>query len=169
MSKKNLVICPVYNEQDTIKEFYHYLRKFYIQDVVFIDDGSTDRCKDFLFNIKDKETFLIKHLNRRGYGAALLTGFRFCLERGYYKVITIDVDLQHNPENISLFLSELEEQEVVLGSRYMGTAVYFDVPHVRLTINRYISKLIKQLFSVNLIMPRKLFKRVSQVIEYVRN
>lgn len=159
MKKENLVICPVYNEQDTIKKFYHNLRNFYIHDVVFIDDGSTDRCKDFLLYVKSKETFLIGHPERRGYGAALLSGFRFSLEKGYKKIITIDVDLQHNPENIPLFLSGLEEQEVVLGSRYMGTdtylnvETYLDVPGARLTINRYISRLIGQLFSVHFTDP----------------
>jgi dolichol-phosphate mannosyltransferase len=153
MTNENLVICPVYNEQDTIKEFYHNLRNFYIHDVVFIDDGSNDRCKDFLLYVKSKKTFLIGHPERRGYGAALLSGFRFSLERGYKKIITIDVDLQHNPENIPLFLSELEEQEVVLGSRYIGTDIYLNVPGARLTINRYVSKLIGQLFSVHFTDP----------------
>ena len=150
--RENLVICPVYNEQDAIKKFYHKLRNFYIQDVIFIDDGSSDGCKDFLFDIKSKETFLIVHPERQGYGAALLTGFKFSLERGYKKNITIDVDLQHNPEDITLFLNELEEWEVVLGSRYTGTETNLNSPNVpgaRLTINRYISKLLRQLFSVH--------------------
>lgn len=150
MKKENLVICPVYNEQDSIKEFYHNLRNFYINDVIFIDDGSTDKCKDFLLQIKSKETFLINHPERRGYGAALLSGFGFSLERGYKKIITIDVDLQHNPENIPVFLSELDEHEVVLGSRYLGTDIFFlNVPGARLTINKYISGLIGQLFSIH--------------------
>lgn len=149
MSNKNLVICPVYNEQDTIREFYHNLRNFYIQDVVFIDDGSTDRCKDFLLDVKSKKTFLIGHSKRRGYGAALLSGFSFSLERDYKKIITIDVDLQHNPENIPIFLNELEDREVVLGSRYIWTDTYLNIPLSRLTINRYVYKLVGQLFSVH--------------------
>jgi len=153
MAKENLVICPVYNEQDTIQEFYHNLRKFYIHDVVFVDDGSTDGCKDFLVAVKNRKTFLIRHLQRSGYGTALLSGFGFCLAKGYKKAITIDGDLQHNPEHIPQFLSELEEKEIALGSRYMLTAGCLDVPRITLTINRYISKLIEQLFSVHVTDP----------------
>ncbi len=153
MANENLIICPVYNEQDTIRKFYQNLRKFYIQDAVFVDDGSTDQGRDYLFSVKSKDTFLIRHPERRGYGAALLSGFRFSLERGYKKVITIDVDLQHNPEHIPRFLCELEDQEVVLGSRYIWKDTYQDVPPARLAINTYISKLIYQLFSVHFTDP----------------
>lgn len=153
MTKDNLIICPVYNEADTIKTFYQDLRKSFIQDVIFIDDGSTDHSKEYLPDIRDKETFLIRHPLRQGYGAALLSGFRFALKRGYRKIITIDVDLQHDPKHISCFLKKLDVLEVVLGSRYKEKRSFPDVPHIRLTINRYISRLIERLFSVRFTDP----------------
>ena len=153
MAEDNLIICPVYNEEDTIKTFYHDLRKSFIHDVIFVDDGSTDQCKDYLPDIQNNETFLIRHPKRQGYGAALLSGFRFALKRGYRKIITIDVDLQHDPKHISSFLKKLDALEVVLGSRYKEKGFFMYVPQIRLTINRYISRLIENLFSVRFTDP----------------
>ena len=153
MMRENLIVCPVYNEQETINEFYHKIRDFYGEDILFIDDGSTDKSTDFLLKIKDTNTFFLRHHRRQGYGAALDYGFRFALEKGYGKVVTIDADLQHNPEHIFKFFRELTEYEVVLGSRYIRIDKYFDVPLARLVINRYISGLMKVLFSADFTDP----------------
>ena len=149
MSKKSLVICPVYNEEGTIEQFFNKLRKEYTQDVLFVDDGSSDKSNDFLFGQRDGKTFLLRHPERRGYGASLISGFLFSLENQYKKILTIDVDFQHNPERIPQFLQELNKYEVILGSRYIRIDRYLQVPRTRLIINRYISRLINVLFSVN--------------------
>jgi dolichol-phosphate mannosyltransferase len=146
---KNLVVCPVYNEDKTIEKFYHWLRSYYFEDVVFIDDGSFDKSKDFLCKVKNKNTFLIRHTQREGYGASLICGFEFALKNDYKKVVTIDADLQHNPYHLKTFFQQLDEYEVVLGSRYIRIDKFLDVPRQRLIINRYISKLIKNLFSIS--------------------
>jgi len=146
---KNLVICPVYNEEKTIEKFYPWLRNYYFEDVIFIDDGSSDKSKNFLCKIKNKNTFLIRHPQRKGYGASLISGFKFGLEEDYKKIVTIDADLQHNPYHLKKIFQQLNEYEVVLGSRYIRIDKFLDVPRQRLIVNRYISKLIKNLFSVS--------------------
>lgn len=153
MKKENLIICPVYNEGNTLQEFYVDLRRFYSQDVLFIDDGSTDNGKDLLLNIKDDKTFTIRHPKRRGYGAALISGFNFVLDKGYERIVVIDADLQHNPQRIPVFLRELSETEVVLGSRYIRINKSLEVPRERMLINRYIAGLINTLFHENVTDP----------------
>ncbi len=149
----NLVICPVYNEQDTIEKFCINLRKHYRGDILFIDDGSTDKSRNILKGLENEHTFLIRHSQRSGYGATLIAGFNFSRRNGYKKVITIDVDLQHSPEHIRRFLNALREYEVILGSRYISIDKFLDVPRSRLLINRYISKLLNILFAVNFTDP----------------
>lgn len=148
MNRDSLVICPVYNQENKIDEFYRLLRKSYKGDVFFVDDGSIDKSRDFLCGIKSKNNFLIQHPQKNGYTAALATGFKFALDNKYKKVATIDVDLQYKPEYILNFLRELDRQEVVLGSRYLRIINYTDVPMSSFTINRYLSELIKQLYSI---------------------
>lgn len=144
--KDTLVISPVYNEQKYINSFYAQLRSIYKKDLVFIDDGSTDKSKDFLEKAKGFSTFLIRHPKRKGYGAALISGFEFAKENNYKKVVTLDVDLQHKPSHIPDFFRQLGRHDVVLGSRYISMARHLDVPRDRLAINRYISRLIKAQF-----------------------
>lgn len=144
-----LVICPVYNEGLTIKSFYNKLRKYYLDDVVFIDDGSQDESRFYLQKIQNERTYLIKHRKRYGYGQALITGFNFAIEYNYQRIITMDVDLQHNPEHLPRFIKELLFYDVVLGSRYIRIDKYLDVPRERMLINRYIAGLLRVIFNVN--------------------
>lgn len=153
MGSFSLIICPVYNEQNTLLKFYDDLRDNYSGDVIFVDDGSIDKSKDILEDFQSNVTFLKRHDHRFGYGAALMSGFDFARSQGYKKVVTIDVDLQHKPEQIPLFLEDLEKWDVVLGSRYISISKSLDVPRTRLAINRYISKLIKVLFSTEFTDP----------------
>jgi len=148
MKESNLIICPVYNEEETVEEFFRSLRKYYSEDILFIDDGSTDKSQCFLAGIKNNDTFLIRHPERVGYGATLKAGFAFALERGYQKIVTMDVDLQHKVEDIPVFFQGLSKAEVVLGSRYIQIGICLDAPRERLIINRYVSGLIKFLFLV---------------------
>ncbi|MGA1845335.1 MAG: glycosyltransferase family 2 protein [bacterium] len=153
MREKGLVICPVYNERATIADFYRHLRTWYSQDVLFIDDGSTDGSGDFCAEAQGARTFLLRHPTRKGYGAALRSGFKFSLGEGYARIVTIDVDLQHDPEYLPRLFRGLEQEEVVLGSRYMIQKDVGHVPQSRLSINRYISGLIHRLFSVRFTDP----------------
>jgi dolichol-phosphate mannosyltransferase len=117
-------------------------------DVLFIDDGSTDGSGEMLHKIKlgwnIPRVALIVHPFRRGYGAALLTGFQYALKGRYSKVITLDADLQHQPEDICRFVSALDLFDVVLGSRYSDESTAASVPRSRFLINRYISAMLKK-------------------------
>ena len=110
-------------------------------------------AKIFYLGQKNSRIFLLQHPERFGYGASLISGFRFARENSYKKILTIDVDFQHNPERIPQFLRELNDYEVILGSRYIRIDRYFNVPRTRLLINKYISSLISLLFSVNFTDP----------------
>jgi glycosyltransferase involved in cell wall biosynthesis len=107
------VIVPLYNEEESVVELSIALKKVLESikanyEVIFIDDGSTDNS--FL---KIKE---INHLNnrfkcikfKRNYGksAALSEGFKTA--NGDF-VITMDADLQDDPEEIPALLTKLNE------------------------------------------------------------
>ncbi len=148
MPKDALVICPVYNEQETIKKFYQELRDCYAGPFLFVDDCSIDRSREFLARIRRGDTYVIRHRQRKGYGQALQMGFRFALTEGYRKIVTLDADRQHPPGYLSSFLVSLDESEVVLGSRYLQAVDLAVVPPERYLINRLIVRVLKALFAV---------------------
>jgi glycosyltransferase involved in cell wall biosynthesis len=147
INKNTVVICPVYNEEDTLNEFYYNLRNYYNGDVIFINDGSTDNSGVYLKNIIDEKCVVIEHFGRKGYGAAIITGFNRALCNGYESFITIDADLQHDPKHIASFVEALSKYDVVLGSRYLNDGLLkHNVPEHRFIINRYIRDVLHKVF-----------------------
>ena len=146
-----LILCPVHNESGTLSRFMSRLFERTEASVLFIDDGSTDNSADIIENESkdmDRRVHLLRHPVRRGYGAALISGFQTALKFGCEHIITIDTDLQHRPEDIHRFESALEYSEVALGTRYSESFDIQNVPRSRYLINRYISGLFRKRFEV---------------------
>jgi dolichol-phosphate mannosyltransferase len=143
-----LLVCPFYNESRSIVEFFRRVVRNYRGDLLFINDGSTDDSFERLMDACEgcyARFSVITHESRMGYGAAILAGLQYALRMGYEKVITIDTDLQHEPEDIPRFEQALNRADVVIGSRYKEGFVSPGVPQERLAINRYISALLREI------------------------
>jgi len=145
MLRKIVVISPVYNEEKYLLEYYKAIRKNYLGPILFVDDGSTDFSSKILKEIcnLDTDCDCIRHSSRRGYGAALITGFNYSLKDKFNIVVTVDVDLQHDPKYLPVFIDKLNEYDVVLGSRYLQIGSCLNIPKDRLIINRYISRVLE--------------------------
>lgn len=59
----------------------------------------------------------LRHPARRGYGAALLSGFALAFEGGFERIATFDADGQHDPADLPRLLSE--SADIVSGSRFL--------------------------------------------------
>ena len=98
------VIVPLYNEEESLPELEAWIAGVMAQngfsyEVIFIDDGSTDRSWDVIESLCAKNPNVKGVKFRRNYGksAALNTGFaRACGQ----VVITMDADLQDSPDEI---------------------------------------------------------------------
>ncbi|MEW6489601.1 MAG: glycosyltransferase family 2 protein [Thermodesulfobacteriota bacterium] len=82
--------------------------------VVAVDDGSTDGTSAHL---AATGVPVLTHAANRGKGAALLTGFRWALYRGFEKVLTLDGDGQHDPADIPRLLDAAAGADLVIGVR----------------------------------------------------
>lgn len=115
------VVIPVYNEQENIRLLYEKLKesldplnKEY--EILFVDDGSTDRTLSILEEIQTKDKKLVVLSLRRNFGqtAAFAAGFDF--SRGDV-VVTMDGDLQNDPADIPKLLDQIKENDLVSGWR----------------------------------------------------
>jgi glycosyltransferase involved in cell wall biosynthesis len=120
-STKPLVVIPAYNEAQVIEKTIFELIKYSEYDFLFIDDGSTDSTLNIL--TKSGAPYLSLPFNL-GVGVAMRTGFQFAHENGYQAVVQFDADLQHKPEYIAELLKALENNDVVVGSRFAGDKSY---------------------------------------------
>ncbi len=116
------VIIPVYNEISTIQAILDRVKKTgIIQEIVVVDDGSTDGTRDFLRELNDEMVRVVFHEKNSGKGAAVRTG----IENASGEVIIIqDADLEYDPRDYPDLLRPIEEgiTSVVYGSRFLGGA-----------------------------------------------
>jgi len=107
------VVIPVYNEEENIYELYNKLRKVLptlnkSYEIIFVDDGSKDNSFKILKSIheKDNRVKIIKLKRNFGQTAALSAGFSYA--NGSI-IVTMDADLQNDPEDIPVLLKKIEE------------------------------------------------------------
>ncbi|MEM6463053.1 MAG: glycosyltransferase family 2 protein [Pseudomonadota bacterium] len=118
------VVVPVFNEEDSLLPLCEKLEAVLDQisfefEVVFIDDGSTDSSPARLEALADEHDWLRYICFRRNFGkaAALDAGFRAASGE---IIITMDADLQDDPEEIPNFLSKIREgYDVVSGWKFV--------------------------------------------------
>lgn len=116
------VVIPVYNEEENLKELYEKLSNVLRVitenfELIFVDDGSTDNSFNILkeINTGDKKVKVIKFRRNFGQSAALTAGFDY--SRGNL-IITMDGDLQNDPDDIPLLLKTINEgYDIVNGWR----------------------------------------------------
>lgn len=112
MNKSISVVIPTFNETESILELVSslqsVLKSFKKWEILFIDDGSTDGTSELVEDIAKKNSNIKLVQLHRNYGksAALAEGFK--LVEGDY-VITMDADLQDDPNEIPHLLEKLEE------------------------------------------------------------
>lgn len=98
------IVIPLLNEEESLKELYHWIAKTLqsnglLYEVIFIDDGSTDTSWEIITALQNEhpEVKGIRFLKNFGKSQALHAGF--AMAQGDV-VITMDADLQDNPEEI---------------------------------------------------------------------
>ncbi len=107
------VVIPVFNEEESLPPLCEKIHAVLEEldreyEVIFVDDGSTDRSFEVMRELRDVYPAIRAVRFRRNYrkAAALATGFS---EARGKVIITMDADLQDDPEEIPRLLDKLEE------------------------------------------------------------
>lgn len=122
---KVVFLVRVYNEEQVLKKVLQKIFSAWYENILVINDGSTDNSKNILEKFDDK-IILLNHSFNRWAWSALETWFEYL--RRYWEVeyvITFDADWQHNIEDATKFIKKLDENrdiEVIFGSRFMKWA-----------------------------------------------
>lgn len=119
---KITVVIPVYNEEKNIKILYDQLKNVLTDlendhEIIFIDDGSYDGSYEEMCKLaeNDENLKLIKFRRNFGQTSALSAGFHAASGD---IIVTLDADLQNDPNDIPALLSKIDEgYDVVSGWR----------------------------------------------------
>jgi len=112
------IVVPVFNEEESVKSFFTEIAKTLSSlgedyEIVFIDDGSTDKSLDILksFIKENKKIRLFSFRRNMGKSEALTYGFMQA--KGDY-IVTLDADLQDQPSEIHKLLKKAKEDGIDL-------------------------------------------------------
>jgi glycosyltransferase involved in cell wall biosynthesis len=107
------IVIPIHNEEPSILPLYDRLiavleplnKPF---EIIFVDDASADRSFDLLANLAETDPRMKVIRLRRNFGqtAALSAGFD---EAQGSVIVSLDGDLQHDPEDIPALLAKIDE------------------------------------------------------------
>ena len=111
------VVVPVFNSAKSLPELFERLEKSFLEmnktfQVIFVDDGSADESWKVLTELKSKNSEKIEAIKlSKNFGQhnAILCGFSFV--KGNF-TITIDDDLQYQPEDIASMYNKMTENNV---------------------------------------------------------
>jgi glycosyltransferase involved in cell wall biosynthesis len=138
------VVIPLYNEEENVRELYSGLKRALApmpedNEIIFIDDGSTDRTLALLQEVSAEDDGVIVLSLRRNFGqtAAFAAGFDYA--RGDI-IVTMDGDLQNDPNDIPKLLALLKENDLVSGWRKHRQDPFISRRLPSMTANWLISK-----------------------------
>jgi glycosyltransferase involved in cell wall biosynthesis len=110
-----IAAMPAYNEEQSIARMVCGCKK-HVDCVVVVDDGSSDQTAEIAAS---SGAHVVRHMKNRGYGAALQTCFETARDLGAERMVVIDSDGQHDPEEIPKLLARLGRgADLVIGSRF---------------------------------------------------
>jgi glycosyltransferase involved in cell wall biosynthesis len=116
------LVTPVYNEEECVEELYLKVRQVLDTvgrpyEMIFVDDGSQDGSYPLLKHLaeQDQRVRVIRFTRNFGQTAAMAAGVDHAVGE---VIITIDADLQNDPEDIPILLERIEQgADVVSGWR----------------------------------------------------
>tara|TARA_B110000967_G_scaffold193723_1_gene221545 strand:- start:217 stop:1164 length:948 start_codon:yes stop_codon:yes gene_type:complete len=109
------VVIPLLNEQDSIEELNHWIVSVMQSndlsyEILFIDDGSSDKSWDVIKNLRAKNSRVIGLKFSKNFGKSQALHAGFARAKGAV-VITMDADLQDSPDEIPALYQMIKEQD----------------------------------------------------------
>jgi dolichol-phosphate mannosyltransferase len=122
-----VVVClPTYNERENIEPMVRALDDVFRRHdldarVLVIDDSSPDGTGEIADRLGDEFSFLsvLHRPSKEGLGPAYLAGFVWALATDADRIVEMDCDFSHDPEDLPRLLAASADADLVLGSRYV--------------------------------------------------
>ncbi len=141
--QRALVIFPTYNERDNIEKIVHAVLPMDPRiHVLIVDDNSPDGTGEIADRLAAQEPKVkVLHRERKeGLGRAYIAGFKWAIEQKFDFIFEMDADFSHGPEYLKDFLKEIQNHDLVIGSRYISGVNVINWPMSRLLLSYFANK-----------------------------
>jgi glycosyltransferase involved in cell wall biosynthesis len=120
LNKKLVVILPAYNASKTLKKTYDEIPFHIVDEVVLVDDHSTDNTSEVARELGIKH--VIRHEQNKGYGGNQKTCYNKAIELNADIVVMLHPDYQYTPKLIEsmAYIIARDVYPVVIASRILG-------------------------------------------------
>ena len=136
--QNQLVIIPTYDERDNVEPIAKAVLEALPEGgVLFVDDNSPDGTGGVLDQMAAAEprVHVLHRPCKMGLGRAYIDGFKWALERGCEFIFEMDADFSHDPKTLPKFIEAAAENDLVIGSRYIGGIRVMNWPMSRLLLS----------------------------------
>ena len=151
MKNKILIFSATFNESGNIIDLLNSIDKLNLElDILIIDDNSPDKTSEIVKqHAREKSNIkLIVRNKKEGLETAHKIAFKYSIENNYEYLITLDADLSHDPNEIPIFIKELNNNNFVIGSRYVKGGDS-NMKGIRLLLSYFGNRFIQFIFNIN--------------------
>ena len=135
---KAFVIIPTYNEKENIRALTDaVLVQHSSIQILFVDDNSPDGTGTIIDDLvaKNDRVHVLHRSGKLGLGSAYREGFKAALALGADYLLEMDADFSHDPASLPIFLTAIQENDLVIGSRYLNGVSVVNWPIRRLILS----------------------------------
>ncbi len=139
-NKKVVIVLPAYNASLTLEQTYNELPKNIIDEIIIVDDCSTDDTVNIAKALGIKN--IIQHKENMGYGANQKSCYQRALELKADIIIMVHPDYQYEPKLVEAMGSLIANDtfDCILGSRILGIgALEGGMPLYKYVANRILT------------------------------
>ena len=116
---KTAIVIPTYNEADNIVSLINDIQRHSDAFIIIVDDQSPDGTAQRIKDSGNTNLHLIERSKKMGIGSAYQDGFKWALEKDFQIIGQMDADYSHDPKYIPQLINKLNNNDLVLGSRYI--------------------------------------------------
>lgn len=135
-----IVIIPTYNEAENLPLIVPaVLEQDPSVEILVVDDNSPDGTGKLADELSEStgRVHVLHRSEKQGLGAAYRAGLSKALDLGADIVIQMDADFSHPPDKIPEMLEEIQDHDIVMGSRYVNGITVVNWPIERILISYF--------------------------------
>lgn len=118
-----MVMIPTYNERENLPDLVSQIMALPVKvEILIVDDNSPDGTGTLAdcFSAQDSSVHVLHRYTEKGRASAGLAGFKSALTYpGIDRVIEMDADFSHDPQDIPRLVARADHYDIVIGSRYV--------------------------------------------------